>query len=62
MKPQLHAMPKSHKAILSWAKIQIVMNTAASISNKAKPTRRPSRSIIQPPAQKPVLANNAHQM
>jgi hypothetical protein len=55
-------MPKSHKAILSWAKIQIVMNTAASTSNTAKPTRRPSRSIIQPPAQKPVVANSAHQI
>jgi hypothetical protein len=49
-------MPKSHKAILSWAKIQIVINTAASISNTAKPTRRPNRSIIQPPAQGPLNA------
>jgi hypothetical protein len=30
------------------AKIQIVMNTTASINRIAKPTRRPKRSIIQP--------------
>src|SRR5712671_2287740 len=48
-------MPNSHKAILSWAKIQIVMNTAASINKTAKPTRRraagpePSRREQCPP-------------
>src|ERR1700722_7095913 len=60
--PHAHAMPRSHRANVFAVKIQSVMKIAASSSRIAKPGRRPKRSIIQPPTQKPVVANKAQQM
>src|SRR5262245_10553042 len=47
-KPQPHAKPKIHNAILLSAKIQIVMNTAASINRIAAP---PAETIDYPAAE-----------